>query len=96
MHLKTVFIASRRPQPSDSPDDPLNWSQWKKHILLFVISATAFLPDYGGAMGAVALIPQAVDWNMTQEGVLQALVGNVFVMYVLPGGYPDVSPTKQG
>ncbi|MCJ1419879.1 hypothetical protein MMC32_006235 [Xylographa parallela] len=69
-----------RPQPSDSPDDPLNWSQWKKHILLFVISATAFLPDYGGAMGAVALIPQAVDWNMTQEGVLQALVGNVFVI----------------
>ena len=73
----------RRPQPSDSPDDPLNWSQWKKHILLFVISVTAFLPDYGGAMGAVALIPQAIDWNMTQEGVLQALVGNVFVMYVL-------------
>ena len=33
-------------------------------------------------MGAVTLIPQAVDWNMTEEGVLQALVGNVFVMYV--------------
>ncbi|MCJ1294324.1 hypothetical protein MMC34_005882 [Xylographa carneopallida] len=80
--LKTTCDGSiiLRPQPSDSPDDPLNWSQWKKHILLFVISVTAFLPDYGGAMGAVALIPQAIDWNMTQEGVLQALVGNVFVI----------------
>ncbi|MCJ1386352.1 hypothetical protein MMC17_009478 [Xylographa soralifera] len=80
--LKTTSDGSiiLRPQPSDSPGDPLNWSQWKKHILLLVISATAFLPDYGGAAGAVALIPQAVDWNMTQEGVLQALIGNVFMI----------------
>ncbi|MCJ1471680.1 hypothetical protein MMC13_000320 [Lambiella insularis] len=69
-----------RPQPSNDPDDPLNWSQLKKHLILLVISATAFLPDYGGSMGAVALIPQAVEWNMTEDGVLQALVGNVFVI----------------
>lgn len=31
-------------------------------------------------MGAVALIPQAVEWNMTEAGVLQALVGNVFII----------------
>lgn len=42
------------PQPSDDANDPL-----KKHVILFIISATAFLPDYGSATGAVTLLPQA-------------------------------------
>ena len=25
------------PQPSDSPRDPLNWSMWKKDLMLFII-----------------------------------------------------------
>lgn len=51
----TVLI----PQPSDDPRDPLNWSPVKKHVILFIISFAAFLPDYGSATGAVTLIPQA-------------------------------------
>lgn len=47
------------PQPSDDPKDPLNWSWRKKHAILFIIAAAAFLPDYGSATGAVTLIPQA-------------------------------------
>lgn len=47
------------PQPSDDPQDPLNWSTVKKHAILFIISFAAFLPDYGSATGAVTLIPQA-------------------------------------
>jgi hypothetical protein len=47
------------PQPSDDPQDPLNWSTVKKHVILFIISFAAFLPDYGSATGAVTLIPQA-------------------------------------
>lgn len=47
------------PQPSISPADPLNWSDFKKEVILIVVSATAFLPDYGSATGAVTLIPQA-------------------------------------
>lgn len=46
------------PQPSDSPHDPLNWSPFRKHLILIIISCTAFLPDYGSATGAVALDPQ--------------------------------------
>ena len=52
---QTVLI----PQPNDSSDDPLNWSQAKKHTVLAVIIACTFLPDYGSATGAVTLIPQA-------------------------------------
>jgi hypothetical protein len=51
----TVLI----PQPSDDPNDPLNWSWNKKHLILFVVSLTAFLPDYGSATGAVTLLSQA-------------------------------------
>ncbi len=52
---RTVLI----PQPSDDPNDPLNWSQKKKNIVLAVVCACTFLPDYGSVTGAVTLIPQA-------------------------------------
>ena len=48
------------PQPSTDPNDPLNWSFAKKHIMLFVISITAFMPDFGSSMGIVTLLPQAM------------------------------------
>ncbi|GES66485.1 putative MFS transporter [Aspergillus terreus] len=73
---KTILI----PQPSDSPNDPLNWSPFKKHLILIIISATSFLPDYGSATGAVTLIPQAAEWNMTQDHVNHSQVGNVFML----------------
>ncbi|KAK2764566.1 hypothetical protein FQN54_009261 [Arachnomyces sp. PD_36] len=73
---KTILI----PQPSDDPNDTLNWSQTKKHITLFIISACAFLPDYGSATGAVTLIPQAEVWHMTEDEVNHSQVGNVFML----------------
>lgn len=48
------------PQPSSDVNDPLNWSQSKKHLILLIISVTALLPDYGSATGAVAIISQAM------------------------------------
>ena len=47
------------PQASDDPNDPLNWSVIRKHVVLFIIAFSAFLPDYGSATGAVTLLPQA-------------------------------------
>ena len=52
----SVENASER---DDAAPDPLNWTQYKKHAFLFIISATAFLPDYSSATGVVTLIPQA-------------------------------------
>ncbi|KAF7595529.1 hypothetical protein BBP40_005564 [Aspergillus hancockii] len=73
---RTVLI----PQPSSSPNDPLNWPSFKKHLILVVVSVTAFLPDYGSATGAVTLIQQAEQWNMTQDYVNHSQVGNVFML----------------
>lgn len=47
------------PQPSDDPDDPLNWPSIQKHIVLATVVACSFLPDYGSVTGAVTLTPQA-------------------------------------
>ncbi|KAF2659395.1 MFS general substrate transporter [Lophiostoma macrostomum CBS 122681] len=72
----TVLI----PQPSEDPQDPLNWSIVKKHVILLIISFAAFLPDYGSATGAVTLIPQAAIWNMSPDTVNHSQVGNVFML----------------
>jgi len=80
--LKTTFDGQTVliPQPTDSKDDPLNWSWRKKHAILLVVSATAFLPDFCTSIGAVALIPQSVEFGRTQNGVLSSLVGNLFML----------------
>jgi len=48
LHLKTTKDGSTIliPQPSDDPNDPLNWSQTKKNLILAVVSftGTAILP----------------------------------------------------
>ncbi|KAK9427719.1 major facilitator superfamily domain-containing protein [Lipomyces doorenjongii] len=72
----TVLI----PQPSDDPEDPLNWSRYKKHLFLFIIAASAFLPDYGSAVGAVTLLPQAQIWGLSPDTVNHSAVGNVFML----------------
>lgn len=43
------------PQPSDSPEDPLNWNSIRKHVVLAIVVACSFLPDYGSVTGAVTL-----------------------------------------
>ncbi|KAL8795388.1 MAG: hypothetical protein Q9195_002129 [Heterodermia aff. obscurata] len=68
------------PQPSSDPHDPLNWSQSKKNLVLLIISATAFLADYGSATGAVTLIPQAMLWHMSEDEVNHSQVGNLFML----------------
>lgn len=46
-HLKTTSDGRiiLIPQPSDDPNDPLNWSQTKKNIILLVISCTGAYLD---------------------------------------------------
>ncbi|KAK9458910.1 major facilitator superfamily domain-containing protein [Lipomyces oligophaga] len=81
-HLKrapdghTILI----PQPSDDPNDPLNWSRFKKHYILYIIGFTAFLADYGSATGAGTLVAQGEEWNMSPDDVNHSQSGNVFML----------------
>lgn len=52
----TVLI----PQPSTDPNDPLNWPSLKKHVILFVISVVAFMPDFASSTGVVTVLPQVL------------------------------------
>ncbi|KAI5204554.1 MFS general substrate transporter [Aureobasidium subglaciale] len=68
------------PQPSNSPQDTLNWSKTRKHVILIVVSLASFLPDYGSATGAVTLLPQAAQWKISPDTVNHSQVGNVFML----------------
>lgn len=48
------------PQPSDSKDDPLNWSSKKKAMVLAIIAFIAFQADYTSGVGNVTVVPQAL------------------------------------
>ncbi|ODQ52981.1 MFS general substrate transporter [Saitoella complicata NRRL Y-17804] len=74
----TVLI----PQPSDDPNDPLNWSWTKKHLILMVISAAAILPDFGSATGAPLLTVQGEYWGMSPDTVNHSQDGNVMMLGV--------------
>ncbi|THC94210.1 hypothetical protein EYZ11_006309 [Aspergillus tanneri] len=66
------------PQPLDTPDDPLNWSPRKKWRIVAIIAYIAFLADYTGGTAIITVIPQSIQWNLAQETVQRAVVGNLF------------------
>ncbi|KZT37208.1 putative MFS transporter [Sistotremastrum suecicum HHB10207 ss-3] len=68
------------PQPSDDPDDPLNWSPKKKYAILAVITAMSFIPDYGSSTGAVTLFQQSVLWHKTTDVINHSHAGNAFML----------------
>lgn len=52
---RTILI----PQPSSGPNDPLNWTPFKKNLIFFVFCVAAFMPDFGSAIAIVTVLPQA-------------------------------------
>ncbi|OAP54871.1 hypothetical protein AYL99_10571 [Fonsecaea erecta] len=70
------------PQPTEDPEDPLNWPSWKKAAILLVIAVNAATSDYSAATGASALIPQATQWRINPNEVNHATAGNTFMLGV--------------
>ena len=78
------------PQPSEDPNDPLNWSSFKKHMILFIVALSAFLGDFGSGAGIPCIIPQAVEWESTPDKINYA--GNLNVLMLGIGGLIWVPP----
>ncbi|MCJ1393458.1 hypothetical protein MMC18_006333 [Xylographa bjoerkii] len=76
----TVLI----PQPSDDPNDPLNWSWRKKHIILFIVALSAFCGDFGSGAGISTIVLQGAEWDMSPNDVNYA--GNLNVIMLGIGG----------
>lgn len=70
----TVLI----PQPTSDPNDPLNWSWTRKHLMLAIISSTAFLGDYGSGSGIPLIVLQGAEWGLSPAKVNEA--GNLNVL----------------
>ncbi|KAH7317832.1 major facilitator superfamily domain-containing protein [Rhexocercosporidium sp. MPI-PUGE-AT-0058] len=67
------------PQPSDSPNDPYNWSRWKKER--FTI-AFAFSCGAVGAVGPLlspAFVELAAEFNISLSNFIQGVQGGVIV-----------------
>ena len=45
------------PQPSDSPNDPLNWPLWKKDLILFIVGMSAAIVGAYGPMLGPGFVP---------------------------------------
>ncbi|KAI9756556.1 MAG: pyruvate dehydrogenase complex dihydrolipoamide acetyltransferase component (E2) [Chaenotheca gracillima] len=72
------------PQPSTDPEDPLNWSWFKKHAILLVVAYTAFIADFSSAAGVATIVVQGEEWNMSPNAVNYA--GNLNVIMLGIGG----------
>ncbi|KAM0257904.1 hypothetical protein ACHAPA_011505 [Fusarium lateritium] len=70
------------PQPTDDPNDPLNWSWQKKHLILLVVAWAAFTSDFTSAAGSAPVILQAAEWHKSPGSVNHNNSINVLMMAV--------------
>ncbi|PIA96064.1 putative MFS-type transporter [Cercospora beticola] len=69
------------PTPTDSPNDPINWSPWRKYwhatLVLFITAMTAAISNDAGAAsdGMLAELGISYDVANTAAGVLFASIG---------------------
>ncbi|KAF2661911.1 serine/threonine kinase 16 [Lophiostoma macrostomum CBS 122681] len=70
------------PQPSESPRDPLNWPQWKKELLLAIISIDTAVVGAWGPMISPGYAEMAVQFNMSYNSLNGGLGWAIFAIGV--------------
>ncbi|KAF7554453.1 hypothetical protein G7Z17_g2925 [Cylindrodendrum hubeiense] len=68
------------PQPTQDPNDPLNWPSWKKHAILLTIAWGAFCADFTSAAGSAPILVQAAEWHESIHAVTETNSINVLMM----------------
>lgn len=69
------------PQPTESPNDPLNWSYWRRMwsacLVLFITALTAATSNSAGAAGTALVDEYGIGWGVqnTAAGVLFLGIG---------------------
>lgn len=97
------------PQPSQDPNDPLNWPSRKKNLYLFIVELTAHcqtmvLPPessffslkprtYFDITRSFTTLQEASEWAMTEDEVNRSQVGHVFMLGA--GGICRISTLAQ-
>lgn len=70
------------PQPSDSPNDPLNWPLWRKDLMFFFICIDTAVVGAWGPMIGPGFTQMAADWNMSYNDLNGGLGWGVFMIGV--------------
>ncbi|KAI0811555.1 major facilitator superfamily domain-containing protein [Xylaria sp. FL0064] len=60
------------PQPSDSPNDPLNWPTWRKDLILTIVGLSAAVVGAYGPMLSPGFVEIAADLDITVNTLSQA------------------------
>ncbi|KAI1778584.1 MFS general substrate transporter [Hypoxylon cercidicola] len=60
------------PQPSDSPNDPLNWPTWRKDLILVIVGLSAGVVGAYGPMLGPGFVEIAAALNITVNTLSQA------------------------
>ncbi|PCH03984.1 Major facilitator superfamily domain, general substrate transporter [Penicillium occitanis (nom. inval.)] len=68
------------PQPSNSPNDPLNWPLWKKDFMLFLICIDTAVVGAWGPMIAPGYTLMAEQFNMSYNALNGGLGWGLFVI----------------
>ncbi|KAL9709913.1 hypothetical protein Ac2012v2_006972 [Leucoagaricus gongylophorus] len=73
------------PQPTDSPMDPQNWSEWQKTVHLLILILVSIVPDFDSGLGIAALFPLARTFN-TNVNVINNVSSNWSIFLIGIGG----------
>ncbi|KAJ7201676.1 MFS general substrate transporter [Mycena pura] len=77
------------PQPTDSPDDPQNWSDRRKSLQLIIITLAAIVPDFDSGIGIAGIFKLAEQYDTT-TGVINNLTSNWSIFLLGWGGLASV------
>lgn len=82
------------PQPSDDPNDPLNWPQWKKGTAFVTIQLFTFLSIWilAGIGAAIILIIDDFKVSLTQavRGLISWMVLTIGLAVAFPSDITDI------
>ncbi|KAI0698164.1 MFS general substrate transporter [Cytidiella melzeri] len=73
------------PQPSDDPEDPQNWSEFRKGVQLAIITLAAIVPDFDSGLGTASIFALATQFN-TSTGEINNLTNNWSIFLLGWGG----------
>ncbi|PFH48085.1 hypothetical protein AMATHDRAFT_66240 [Amanita thiersii Skay4041] len=73
------------PQPTDSPNDPQNWSSRRKALQLLIVTLAAIVPDFDSGIGIAGLFALAREYDTT-PGVINNLTSNWSIFLLGWGG----------
>ncbi|KAG2339660.1 MFS general substrate transporter [Suillus weaverae] len=73
------------PQPANDPNDPQNWTDFRKTMHLIIITMSAVVPDFDSGIGIASIFGLAQTYDTT-SGVINDLTSNWSIFLLGWGG----------